>query len=133
MIIQEKDLEVIEKMAQSYNMTAVELGKAIVSQTRKRTMDRQFRVSDQEFELISQKARDKGLTVMRYCEYACAAFLKRKEINRDYYGSKGYGEGRKKRITVQFKDIEIEKKLMAFAEENNLELGALMRYCALTI
>lgn len=132
MNIQEKDLEVIEAMAKSYGISMVELGKAIVNQTKKRA-DRQFRVSDQEFEVISEKAKEKGLTVMRYCEYACSVFVSRKKLDGEFFGNKRYGEGRTKRITVQFKDAKVESELLNFADSYNVEIGALIRYCALTI
>lgn len=129
-IIENEDLKMLEEMAQRYNITPVELGNIVVKQYRKRK-ERQFRVSEQEFKIIYQRAEKMGFTVKRFCEFACKSFLDKNILDGNFFGSKSYGGSRTKRITVEFKDDEIENKLCEVAEKFNLEMGALIRYCAL--
>lgn len=129
-IIDIKDMELLEAMAQKYNLTTVELGKTIVNQLKKRN-ERQFRVSEKEFEKISQNAERNGYSVLSFCEFACNSFLNNKNLSEEFFGSRRYGEGRTKRISVSFKDANVEKELLEVAERFNIDVGALIRYCAL--
>lgn len=129
-IFENKDLTLLEEMAQRYNLSPVELGKAIVKQYKK-SNERQFRVSEQEFETIFQSAEKLGFTVKRFCEYACNSFMNKEVLDENFFGSKSYGDGRIKRITVEFKDGEVENKMLEISEKYNIEIGTLIRYCAL--
>lgn len=129
--IEMKDMKAIQEIAQRYDMSLVEFGRTIITQTKKRTQ-RQIRVSEHEYEIISAKAEAKGLNLMRYCDYACNEFLKKKVIDKDYFDYRTYGEGRKKRIAVEFKDSEVEASLLSVADKHDIEIGTLIRYCALT-
>lgn len=128
--IDEKDLLLIDELAKKYGMTSVELGKAIVSQTKKKTQ-RQFRVSDEEYAIISKKAQEFDMSVMRFCEKACADILCDGDICIDFYGQKSYGKSRLKRIAVDFRDENIEREILKLADYLNAEVGTLIRYCAL--
>lgn len=130
--IDEKDLVVIEELAKKYGMSSLEFGKAVVNQTKKNTQ-RQFRVSDEEYAIISRKAKENDLSIMRFCEMACGAFLSEGKIGTDFYGQKSYGKGRTKRIAVEFRDENIEHEILELAVSLNAEVGTLIRYCALWV
>ena len=65
--IKNEDIKVLEKLAKKYDMSIVDFGKAIVSQTKKYNQ-RMFRVSESEYKEIAKKAERAGMNLMRYCE-----------------------------------------------------------------
>ena len=105
--IKNEDIKVLENLAKKYDMSIVDFGKAIVSQTKK----------------YNQR--------MRYCEYSCTVFLKEKKIDENFFCKKKYGKDRVKRIAVSFRNQETESEFVEFAEQCNIEIGTLIRYCAL--
>ena len=123
-------MALVEEIAKKYGMTSVEFGKAVAYQTKKKTQ-RQFRVSDEEYAIISKKAQEVDMSVMRFCEMACGAFLTDGKIGVDFYGQKSYGKGRMKRIAVEFRDEKVEREILDLADSLNAEVGTLIRHCAL--
>lgn len=128
--LQEADKLQVKEIAARYGISVLELGKLIVKTERKNTQ-RQFRVSDDEYAMIHNRASEKNMTLMCYCEFACAEFLKLQNIDYAMF-SKQYGEGRFKRIAVTFKNKEVEKELVFYAEKIGIEVGSLIRTCALS-
>lgn len=129
--IETNDMMVLEEMAKRYGFSMVQLGQTIVTSARQKD-ERQFKLSQDEYDVISQKAKAKGLTVMRYCEYACGVFLNKPDQEMPTVNKMPAGSPRSRRITVQFKDAETEAKLLAAAERfGSMGTGALIRYCAL--
>lgn len=135
--IEQEDMIVIEKIARKYNMTMVDFGRAVIAQS-KVTNERQYRVSEEEFDIISAYAEDKGLTRMAYSEAACKHLLKLLDdgaadpaVVKFEIGSTRYGQNRTKRIAVRFDDKEAESKLMKIAGDYKIDVGSLIRYCAL--
>lgn len=128
--IDAKDLVLIEELAKKYGMSSVDFGKAIVSQTKKKTQ-RQFRVSDEEYAIIFQKAQKEDMSIMRFCEKACGDFLCGGNVGTDFYGQKSYGKSRMKRIAVDFRNKNVEQGILELADSLNAEVGTLIRYCAL--
>lgn len=128
--IKNEDIKMLENLAKKYDMSIVDFGKAIVSQTKKYNQ-RMFRVSESEYKEIAKKAERAGMNLMRYCEYSCAVFLKEKKIDENFFCKKKYGKDRVKRIAVSFRNQETESEFVEFAEQCNIEIGTLIRYCAL--
>jgi len=128
--IQSEDMKVIEEIARKYNLSMVELGNELVMRTRKRA-ERQFKLSESEYEILSEKAEKNGCSVAKYCEFACNEFLKKGSIGKDLFAGKGHNCKRTRRITVRFSNIEEERKLVEFAERYKIKIGTLLRYCAL--
>ena len=128
--IDARDLVLIEELAKKYGMSSVDFGKAVVYQTKKKTQ-RQFRVSDEEYAIISQRAKAEDMSVMRFCEKACADILCDGDISIDFYGQKSYGKSRMKRIAVDFRNENVEREILELADFLNAEVGTLIRYCAL--
>ena len=77
--IKNEDIKVLENLAKKYDMSIVDFGKAIVSQTKKYNQ-RMFRVSESEYKEIAKKAERAGMNLMRYCEYSCTVFLSNKML-----------------------------------------------------
>lgn len=128
-VIEEKDLKIIEKIAKSYNMSADELSREIIRQNMKKGK-RQFRVSEDEYNVILEKAKEKEMTVRNYCEHACNHFIHKKEFNK-FWEYKRYGANRTKRITMRFKNVSDEEELMKISREMSVEISSLIRWCAL--
>lgn len=132
--IEKKDMTVLEDLAQKYNMSMVEFGRAIIAQTKVRN-ERQYRVSEEEFEMISDMAERRGMTRMGYSEAACERFIREGRedpaVVKYEIGSTRYGFERTKRITVRFANEEVEDKLVDIAAEYKIDMGSLIRYCAL--
>lgn len=130
-----EDLAKIEIIAKKYNMTVPELARAVAAQTKVRK-ECQYRVSDEEFKIISAKAEKAGLTLMAHTVEAVKAFLNSGEADpavvKFQIGSTRYGHNRTRRIAVRFGDEAVEWKLLNMSEEYAIDLGSLMRYCALT-
>lgn len=85
--IENEDIKVLEKLAKKYDMSIVDFGKAIVSQTKKYNQ-RMFRVSESEYKEIAKKAERVGMNLMRYCEYSCTVFLKEKRLMKTFLQEK---------------------------------------------
>lgn len=135
--IESKDMNAIEKIAKKYNVTMVEFGRAVIAQSKVRD-ERQYRVSAEEFDLITEKAKRRGMTRMGYSEAACEEFLNILQegitdaaVVKFEIGSTRYGQGRTKRITVRFNDEKVEDELVKIAAEYMIDMGSLIRYCAL--
>lgn len=132
--IELKDIKTIEEIAKKYNMSMVKFGRAIIAQSKVKN-ERQYRVSEEEFDTISQLAEDCGMTRMGYSEAACERFVREGRedpaVVKFEIGSTRYGLGRTKRITVRFSDAEIENKLVEIAADYKIDMGSLIRYCAL--
>ena len=129
-IITKEDMNLIEEMAKRYDVSVAQFGKLVSSQM-KTTKERQFRVSLEEDEIIVEKANSKGMTKMKYCEYACSRFLKSKNIDKSFFMKDWYGKNRIKRIAVQFSDVDMELEMLKVAEKYGIDIGTLLRYCAL--
>lgn len=132
--IELKDIKTIEEIAKKYNMSMVEFGRAVIAQSKVRN-ERQYRVSEEEFDMISEMAEGCGMTRMGYSEAACERFIKEGRedpaVVKFEIGSTRYGLGRNKRITVRFSDEKVENKLVEIAAEYKIDMGSLIRYCAL--
>lgn len=128
-VIEEKDLKIIEKIAKSYGMSTDELSKEIIRQNRRKG-ERQFRVSEDEYNAILEKAKERNMTIRSYCEYACDYFIYKNEFDK-FWGYKMYGANRTKRITVRFKNTLDEEELIKISKEMRVEIGSLIRWCAL--
>lgn len=131
----EKDMDVIKQMAESYNLSTADFAKAIVRQTRK-DGERQFRINDEEFVVISENAKENGLTMMKQCEICCTKFLARMKVGKIkesdvYVVCKKREGGRTKRVAMKFTDKKIEKRFEDAAVKIGVDIGALIRYCAL--
>ena len=129
-IIKDEDLKVVQGLADKYGISVVDFGKRVVTQTKK-VRDRQFRVTDEEYNLILNKSKALGMSLSGYCEYACGVFLKDKVINKSILTCKSYGYERVKRIGVIFVDKDIENGILKVAEDFSLQVASLLRYCAL--
>lgn len=129
-LIKSNDLIVIEEIATRYGMSIAEFGKLITNQTRKKTT-RQIRVSDEEFENIITKAKEKNLSVDGYCELACRRFISNMELKEDFFVGRSYGKKRDKRITIKFKDESLENNILNAANNFNVDVGSLIRYCVI--
>lgn len=69
--IENEDIKVLEKLAKKYDMSIVDFGKAIVSQTKKYNQ-RMFRVSESEHKEIAKesgKGRNESHAVLRVFLY----------------------------------------------------------------
>lgn len=128
-IIEEKDMKEIEKIAKRYDMSAIELSREIIRQNKKRN-DIQFRVSDEEFEIISKKAKEYDMSISRYCEYACKEFISEERFD-EYWENRIYKCKRTKRIAMFFKNDFYEREMLKMSEVMSVTIGALIRYCAL--
>ncbi len=127
----DNDREAVKEIADKYGIGLLDFGKILIANERK-SKQRQFRVSDEEYSIIRDKAASRNMTLMCYCEFACNEFLKERKLDERLF-AKQYGEGRERRIAVTFKNEETESELIRYSEQVGIEVGSLIRTCALSL
>lgn len=128
--LREEDMRMIEEMAVSYDMTVPEFIKEI-SKLNRSKKERQFRVNQEEYDLIANKAKAQGMTISKFCQFACKKFLADPDLERCFENCRSYSEIRTKRLAVRFADESLEEELLAMSENLSIEIGTLIRYCSL--
>lgn len=135
-IINSEDMKIIRSLAAKYKLSVADFGR-VISQQGNMNYGRQIRLSDDEFAIISSKAKSTGLAVGRYCELSCKKFLENftpEKINPDLFKSnKLRSVRRNKRIRVSIINKRVEHELMQIATLYSISLSSLVRFCSLNI
>lgn len=130
-LISHKDMASIKNLAEKYNMSVADLGRSIVRQAEGNS-SRQIRVTDEEYDMISLKAKAHGVSKSRWCSLACSDFVngsaKTDIFFSDFDSEKSV---RNKRIAVAIRNQQEETELMNVSIRYSIKISTLIRYCAL--
>lgn len=131
-LIDEKDMELIQKIAHKYDMSVAEFGRFLGKKNNEKGVRFQIRFSVEELEYVDKLADELEVSRSRYCQIAYRWFVENeiyKTMNiLDFKESEGE---KNMRVSVSFNDAEEYKSLRKFAKEFSIPFSALLRYCAL--
>ena len=125
-----EDMNIVRSLAAKYNISVADFGRMVVRQS-ERNLSRQIRVTDDEYNDISEKANAHGVTITRWCSLACSQFLKEKDKDiffSDFVVDKA---GRERRIAVTIRNQKEETELISVATNYSIKISTLIRYCSL--
>jgi hypothetical protein len=129
-LISHNDMKVVRELAEKHNMSVADFGRSVVRQA-ERNLSRQIRVTDEEYNMIAEKAKVHGVNMSRWCSLACSDFItseKKEKFFSDFDADKGC---RNKRIAVAIRNQKEETELMNIAIMYSIKISTLIRYCAL--
>lgn len=131
-VIHKSDLELLNKMADKYDMSLVDFGRFIVKMKNDKGVRFHVRFSVDELFAVDQKANMLNLTRSKFCNTASKWF-----VNSDEYKNfklttiKETAGDRDMRVCVLFTDAEDYKSLHELSKRMSIPFSALIRYCAL--
>lgn len=143
-LIDEKDFQEIEKIANKYNMTVIELGKLLTIQNDNKPFYKQIRLTEEELTNIDEKAKNFGITRNEYIIRCQIKAIKNNEqlnldirkINKKTYAgpvSKNKENIRNRQVNVYFKDLELYENIRITAKKLSVKVSSLIREWSLTI
>lgn len=129
-LIDSADVSYIKKLSEKYDMSLVNFCHIVIRQEGN-NLTRQIRVTDEEFEIIKDKAKKNKLNMSKYCSLACSNFLKSGFNNISVSDFTIEKSKRTKRIGVTLRNQGEEYELMKIATKFSIKIATLIRYCAL--
>lgn len=129
-LIERVDYAKIRELAKKYNMSVGEFGRAIVRQS-ERSTGRAVRLTESEYRYIKETAKQKNLSIARFCSLACHAFLETKNRSIPIEERMDDQENRTKRIEARLYNSSDEIELIKISTEYSMKISALIRYCAI--
>jgi len=130
--ISDKDMKHLEKIANSYNMTLVELGHALMSNA-SGSVKRYIRLNESEYKYIKDQTEKHNTSIRLWCSLAIHAFLMKRKDNMEIFSgsSRDKGNIKSKVICVVIQNQREEMELLEIAEKYSIGVSALVRYCVL--
>jgi len=127
-LIEHEDYTVIRTLAKKYNMNVADFGRSIVRQS-ERSVARAIRLTEDEYNYITQTAKDNNMSAARFCALACHSFLEEKI---KYMPTKNNAANinRTKRIEARLYNGTDEAELIKYATAYSIKISSLIRYCA---
>lgn len=129
-LISHEDMKVVRELAENYNMSVADFGRSVVRQA-ERNLSRQIRVTDEEYNMISEKAKAHGVNMSRWCSIACSDFITSDKKDRFFSDFDADKACRNKRIAVAIRNQKEETELMNIAIMYSIKISTLIRYCSL--
>lgn len=143
-LIDEKDFQEIEKIANKYNMTVIELGKLLTIKDDNKPFYKQIRLTEEELTNIDEKAKNFGITRNEYIIRCQMKAIKNNEqlnldirkINKKTYAgpvNKNKENIRNRQVNVYFRDLELYENIRITAKKLSVKVSSLIREWSLTI
>ena len=128
-LIGREDFQEVRQLAKKYDMSVAEFGRAVARQA-ERQRGLTIHLTEDEYNYIKNTAEKNNVTVARFGDLACRAFLKlEKKPALDGWGK--YGENRTKKLAVRIYNGSDETEIAKLAIEHRVKMAALVRYCVL--
>lgn len=137
-LINQIDMDTIECIAHSYNMSVLEFARYLskIAIKNESGVRQQVRFSDEELEKLDRKAAQIGVSRSKLFNLAIAWFINNAVYRDldvvDYYKYNTKAKStRKNRICILIKNDENFNKLRILSEKLSLNLSELLRYCVM--
>ena len=129
-LIEREDFLTVRELAKKYNMTVADFGRSIVRQA-DRSAGRAVRLSEVEYNYITEMATKNNMTVTRFCALACHAFIESENKAIPIENIVTEKANRTKRIEARFYNMADEAEMVKTSIEYSMKISALIRYCAM--
>jgi hypothetical protein len=131
-VIDKKDLELIEKLAEKYDMSIVEFGRFLGKKSNEKGVRFQIRFSVDELAYVDEKSNMMDVSRSKYCQMAYQWFVENNIFKSMDISDFKESDGKKsERVSVLFSDADQYKSMRKMASDFSIPFSALLRYCAL--